>query len=80
MTCRAYPALTAQDIAVLLRVFHFNGNAKGAAPYIVLFAASWFLLTLQEWITDLAMSVCTVISAASKFAQLQSLRKAQDSG
>ncbi|KAG8524772.1 PQ-loop repeat-containing protein 3, partial [Galemys pyrenaicus] len=82
-------SLSLADIVLLLCVFHFNGNVKGAAPYIVLypsgiwewgFAASWFLLTLQKWIIDLAMNFCTVISAASKFAQLQCLWKTQDSG
>ncbi|XP_012582819.1 PREDICTED: PQ-loop repeat-containing protein 3 [Condylura cristata] len=80
LTYLEYPILIAQDIALLLCVFHFNGDVKGAAPYIVLFAASWFLLTLQKWIIDLAMHCCTIISAASKFAQLQCLWKTQDSG
>ncbi|XP_037384422.1 solute carrier family 66 member 3 [Talpa occidentalis] len=80
LTYLEYPILIAQDIVLLLCIFHFNGNAKGAAPYIVLFAASWFLLALQKWILDLAMNFCTVISAASKLAQLQCLWRTRDSG
>lgn len=80
LTYLEYPILIAQDIVLLLCVFHFNGNVKGAAPYIALCAVSWFLLTLQKWIIDLAMNFCTVISAASKLTQLQCLWKTQDSG
>uniref|UniRef100_A0A8C5JY57 Solute carrier family 66 member 3 n=1 Tax=Jaculus jaculus TaxID=51337 RepID=A0A8C5JY57_JACJA len=79
LTYLEYPILIAQDIILLLCVFHFNGNVKQAVPYIAAFVASWFILSLQKWIIDLAMNLCTFISAASKFAQLQCLWKAQDS-
>ncbi|XP_005867328.1 PREDICTED: PQ-loop repeat-containing protein 3 [Myotis brandtii] len=68
------------DFILLLCVFRFNGNVYRAVPYVALFVTSWFLLTLQKWIIDLAMNLCTFISAASKFAQLQCLWKTQDSG
>ncbi|KAM6220460.1 solute carrier family 66 member 3 isoform 2-T2 [Rhynchocyon petersi] len=81
LTYLEYPILIAQDIALLLCVFHFNGNVKQAAPYIaVRFVSSWYVLTLQKWIIDTAMNLCTLISAASKFAQLQYLWKMKDSG
>ncbi|KAF7487367.1 solute carrier family 66 member 3 [Marmota monax] len=80
LTYLEYPILIAQDVALLLCVFHFNGNMKQAAPYIAVFVSSWFILSLQKWIIDLAMNLCTFISAASKFAQLQYLWKVQDSG
>ncbi|KAM4867826.1 solute carrier family 66 member 3 [Thomomys bottae] len=80
LTYLEYPVLIAQDIILLLCVFHFNGNVKQAAPYLAGFVCSWFVLSLQKWIMDLAMNLCTFISAASKFAQLQYLWKAQDSG
>ncbi|XP_020017040.1 solute carrier family 66 member 3 isoform X2 [Castor canadensis] len=80
LTYLEYPILIAQDVILLLFVFHFNGNVKQAAPYLAVFVSSWFILSLQKWIIDLAMNLCTFISAASKFAQLQYLWKAQDSG
>ncbi|KAM9201359.1 solute carrier family 66 member 3 isoform 2-T2 [Dugong dugon] len=80
LTYLEYPILIAQDIILLLCVFHFNGNVKQAAPYMAVFLSSWFILTLQKWIIDLAMNLCTFISAASKFAQLQYLWKTRDSG
>ncbi|XP_004696093.1 solute carrier family 66 member 3 [Echinops telfairi] len=80
LTYLEYPILIAQDILLLLCVFHYNGDVKQAAPYLAVFSASWFVLTLQKWIIDLAMNLCTFISAASKFAQLQHLWKTKDSG
>lgn len=80
LTYLEYPILTAQDALLLLCAFHFNGNVKGAAPYVAVFVASWFVLPLQKWIIDLAMNLSTFISVASKFAQLQYLWKTRDSG
>ncbi|XP_036191218.1 solute carrier family 66 member 3 isoform X2 [Myotis myotis] len=80
LTYLEYPILIAQDFVLLLCVFRFSGNVYRAAPYVALFVTSWFLLTLQKWIIDLAVNLCTFISAASKFAQLQCLWKTQDSG
>ncbi|XP_021571938.1 PQ-loop repeat-containing protein 3 [Carlito syrichta] len=80
LTYLEYPILIAQDVILLLCVFHFNGNVKQATPYIAVLGSSWFVLTLQKWIIDLAMNLCTLISAASKFAQLQCLWKAGDAG
>uniref|UniRef100_A0A673UPF0 Solute carrier family 66 member 3 n=1 Tax=Suricata suricatta TaxID=37032 RepID=A0A673UPF0_SURSU len=80
LTFLEYPILIAQDALLLLCVFHFNGNVKGAAPYMALFVVSWFVLPLQKWIMDLAMNLSTFISAASKFAQLQYLWRSRDSG
>ncbi|XP_066242164.1 solute carrier family 66 member 3 [Saccopteryx leptura] len=80
LTYLEYPILIVQDVILLLCVFHFNGNVYQAVPYLTLFVTSWFVLTLQKWIIDLAMNFCTLISAASKFAQLQSLWKTRDSG
>ncbi|XP_069350557.1 solute carrier family 66 member 3 isoform X2 [Eulemur rufifrons] len=80
LTYLEYPILIAQDVILLLCVFHFSGNVKQAAPYLAVLVCSWFILTLQKWILDLAMNLCTFISAASKFAQLQCLWKTRDSG
>ncbi|XP_026933704.2 solute carrier family 66 member 3 isoform X2 [Acinonyx jubatus] len=80
LTYLEYPILIAQDVLLLLCAFHFNGNVKGAAPYMAIFVASWFVLPLQKWIIDLAMNLSTFISVASKFAQLQYLWKTRDSG
>ncbi|XP_008571178.1 PREDICTED: PQ-loop repeat-containing protein 3 isoform X2 [Galeopterus variegatus] len=80
LTFLEYPILITQDLLLLLCIFHFNGNVKQAAPYIAVFVSSWFILGLQKWIIDLAMNLCTFISAASKFVQLQHLWKTRDSG
>ncbi|EAX00939.1 solute carrier family 66 member 3 [Homo sapiens] len=80
LTYLEYPILIAQDVILLLCIFHFNGNVKQATPYIAVLVSSWFILALQKWIIDLAMNLCTFISAASKFAQLQCLWKTRDSG
>uniref|UniRef100_A0A2K5CGC0 Solute carrier family 66 member 3 n=1 Tax=Aotus nancymaae TaxID=37293 RepID=A0A2K5CGC0_AOTNA len=70
-----------QYVILLLCIFHFNGNVKQATPYVVVLGSSWFVFALQKWIIDLAMNFCTfIISAASKFAQLQCLWKTRDSG
>ncbi|CAH6786822.1 solute carrier family 66 member 3 [Phodopus roborovskii] len=79
LTYLEYPILIVQDIILLLFVFHFNGNLRQALPYAVVFVSSWFVLSLQKWIIDLAMNLSTVICVASKFAQLQYLWKVQDS-
>ncbi|XP_072494580.1 solute carrier family 66 member 3-like [Notamacropus eugenii] len=75
-----YPILIAQDVVLLLCIFHYNGGMKLAIPHIVILLGGWYILTLQKWITDLAMNLCTFTSAASKFAQLQYLWEARDSG
>ncbi|XP_032209193.1 solute carrier family 66 member 3 isoform X3 [Mustela erminea] len=80
LTYLEYPILIVQDVLLLLCVFHFNGNVRGAVPYLGAFVASWFVLPLQKWTIDLAMNLSTFISAASKFAQLQYLWKTGDSG
>uniref|UniRef100_A0A8C3WPU1 Solute carrier family 66 member 3 n=1 Tax=Catagonus wagneri TaxID=51154 RepID=A0A8C3WPU1_9CETA len=80
LTYLEYPILIAQDLVLLLCFFHFSGDVKRAALYIALFASSWFVLSLQKWIIDLAMNLSTVIGVASKFAQLQYLWETGDSG
>ncbi|XP_038252777.1 solute carrier family 66 member 3 isoform X1 [Dermochelys coriacea] len=75
-----YPILIAQDAILLLFVLHYSGNMKQALPYIVIFVGGWYFLTLQKWIIDLAMNLCTLINAASKFAQLRYLWQTRDSG
>ncbi|XP_045835680.1 solute carrier family 66 member 3 isoform X5 [Meles meles] len=55
LTYLEYPILIAQDVLLLLCVFHFNGNVRGAVPYLGAFVASWFVLPLQKWTIDLAM-------------------------
>ncbi|XP_056152182.1 solute carrier family 66 member 3 [Lampris incognitus] len=75
-----YPILIAQDGVLLLLILYYNGNLRRSLVYALVFVGGWQLLTVQKWIIDLAMSLCTFISAASKFAQLQSLWKSKDSG
>ncbi|XP_077816260.1 solute carrier family 66 member 3 isoform X4 [Macaca mulatta] len=55
LTYLEYPILIAQDVILLLCIFHFNGNVKQATPYIAVLVSSWFVLALQKWIIDLAM-------------------------
>ncbi|XP_047638604.1 solute carrier family 66 member 3 isoform X1 [Phacochoerus africanus] len=80
LTYLEYPILLTQDFVLLLCIFHFSGRVERAAFYIALFVSAWFVLSLRKWIMDLAMNFCTLISAASKFAQLQYLWKTRDSG
>uniref|UniRef100_A0A4W5PPQ2 Solute carrier family 66 member 3 n=1 Tax=Hucho hucho TaxID=62062 RepID=A0A4W5PPQ2_9TELE len=75
-----YPILIAQDVILMLLILHYNGSLKQSLIYAVVFVGGWQLLTVQKWIIDLAMSLCTFISAGSKFAQLQCLWQSKDSG
>uniref|UniRef100_A0A3Q3AL54 Solute carrier family 66 member 3 n=1 Tax=Kryptolebias marmoratus TaxID=37003 RepID=A0A3Q3AL54_KRYMA len=74
-----YPILIAQDVILLLLILHYNGSLRQSIIYAALFGG-WRLLTVERWIIDLAMSLCTFISAASKFAQLQCLWSSKDAG
>lgn len=75
-----YPILIAQDVILLLLILRYNGSLRQSLIYIFVFVGGWRLLTLDKWIIDSAMSVCTFISAASKFLQLQCLWKSKDAG
>uniref|UniRef100_A0A3P8ZQT7 Solute carrier family 66 member 3 n=1 Tax=Esox lucius TaxID=8010 RepID=A0A3P8ZQT7_ESOLU len=75
-----YPILIAQDVILLLLILHYNGSLKQSLIYAIVFLGGWQLLTVEKWIIDLAMSLCTFISAGSKFAQLQCLWQSKDSG
>ncbi|XP_056283024.1 solute carrier family 66 member 3 [Pseudoliparis swirei] len=75
-----YPILIAQDAILLLLMLHYNGSLRHSLIYAALFVGGWRLLTVEKWIVDLAMSLCTFISAASKLAQLQCLWRSKDAG
>ncbi|XP_035751226.1 solute carrier family 66 member 3 [Egretta garzetta] len=75
-----YPIIIAQDVVLLLFILRFSGNMKRALLYAVTFGGGWYMLTLRKWIIDLAMNLCTLISAASKLAQLRCLWETKDSG
>ncbi|XP_070776054.1 solute carrier family 66 member 3 [Enoplosus armatus] len=75
-----YPILIAQDVILLLLILHYNGSLRQSLVYALVFVGGWRLLTVEKWIIDLAMSLCTFISAASKFAQLQCLWRSKDAG
>ncbi|XP_075057535.1 solute carrier family 66 member 3 [Mixophyes fleayi] len=75
-----YPILIAQDAVLLLFIFHYTGSVRNALSYFGIFFGLWNILVLQKWIIDLALNLCTVISASSKFLQLQHLWRTQDSG
>ncbi|NXH58343.1 PQLC3 protein, partial [Rhabdornis inornatus] len=75
-----YPIIIAQDAILLYCIMHFSGKAKRALFYTVVFWGVWYMLTLQKWIIDLAMNLCTLVSAASKLVQLQHLWQTKDSG
>ncbi|KAJ7991192.1 hypothetical protein DPEC_G00294700 [Dallia pectoralis] len=75
-----YPILIAQDAILLLLILHYNGSRKQSLIYAIVFLGGWQLLTVEKWIIDFAMSLCTFISAGSKFAQLQCLWQSKDSG
>uniref|UniRef100_A0A7M4EHS0 Solute carrier family 66 member 3 n=1 Tax=Crocodylus porosus TaxID=8502 RepID=A0A7M4EHS0_CROPO len=80
LTYLEYPILIAQDVILLLFVLHYNGKMEHVLPYVAIFVGGWYLLTLQKWIIDFAMNLCTLISAASKLAQLRCLWQTRDSG
>ncbi|XP_015476943.1 solute carrier family 66 member 3 isoform X1 [Parus major] len=75
-----YPIIIAQDVILIYCIMHFSGNAKRALVYALIYWGGWYMLTLEKWIIDLAMNVCTFISAASKLVQLQHLWQTKDSG
>ncbi|KAK9533313.1 hypothetical protein VZT92_008437 [Zoarces viviparus] len=75
-----YPILIAQDAILLLLILHYNGSLRQSLLYTLLLVGGWRLLTVEKWIVDLAMSLCTFISAASKCVQLQCLWRCKDAG
>ncbi|KAM6968682.1 solute carrier family 66 member 3 [Tautogolabrus adspersus] len=75
-----YPILIAQDVILLLLILHYNGSLRQSLFYTLVFVGGWRLLTVDKWIIDLAMSLCTFISAASKLTQLQCLWRSKDAG
>ncbi|NXM25218.1 PQLC3 protein, partial [Oxyruncus cristatus] len=75
-----YPIIIAQDVILLLCVLHFYGKMKRALFFAAVFLGGWYMLTLRKWIIDLAMNLCTFISAASKLVQLWCLWQTRDSG
>ncbi|KAM4723489.1 solute carrier family 66 member 3 [Anableps anableps] len=75
-----YPILIAQDVILLLLILYYNGSLRQSLVYALLLVGGWRLLTVERWIIDLAMSLCTFISAASKFAQLQCMWSTKDAG
>ncbi|XP_072313640.1 solute carrier family 66 member 3 [Eucyclogobius newberryi] len=75
-----YPILIAQDVILLLLILQYSGCLRQSLIYIFLFVGGWRLLTVDKLVIDTAMSLCTFISAASKFAQLQCLWKSKDAG
>ncbi|XP_066534330.1 solute carrier family 66 member 3 [Hoplias malabaricus] len=74
-----YPILIAQDVILLLLILHYNGNLKQILIYAAVFVGLWNVLTIEKWVIDLAMSLCTFISASSKLAQLQCLWRSKNS-
>ncbi|NXY29227.1 PQLC3 protein, partial [Pomatorhinus ruficollis] len=75
-----YPIIIAQDVILIYCIMHFSGKARRALFYALIYWGSWYMLTLQKWIIDLAMNMCTFVSAASKLVQLQHLWQTKDSG
>ncbi|NWZ00049.1 PQLC3 protein, partial [Loxia curvirostra] len=74
-----FPVVIAQDVILISCIMHFSGKVRRAFFYAFLFWVGWYMLTLKKWIIDLAMNLCTFISAASKLVQLQHLRETKDS-
>jgi len=74
-----FPALILQDTIMLFLVLNYNGSLRTGLIYSVLFVAGWKLLTIQGWIINMAMSLCTLMSASSKLIHLQSLWQSKDS-
>uniref|UniRef100_A0A674H3X6 Solute carrier family 66 member 3 n=1 Tax=Taeniopygia guttata TaxID=59729 RepID=A0A674H3X6_TAEGU len=72
-----YPLETYLEYPIVIAQGNFCkpcfGNEMG-------FWGGWYMLTLQKWIIDLAMNLCTLVSAASKLVQLQHLWETKDAG
>ncbi|KAJ0008781.1 hypothetical protein NQD34_016196 [Periophthalmus magnuspinnatus] len=75
-----YPILIAQDVILLLLILHYTGCLRQSLFYTFLFVGGWRLLTVDKFVIDTSMSLCTFIGAASKFIQLQCLWKSKDAG
>ncbi|KAG9494599.1 hypothetical protein GDO78_002109 [Eleutherodactylus coqui] len=75
-----YPILIAQDAVLLLFILYYTGSTRNALAYSGIFFGLWNILVLKKWIIDIALNLCTLISASSKFLQLQHLWRTQDSG
>ncbi|XP_073530256.1 solute carrier family 66 member 3 isoform X2 [Phyllobates terribilis] len=75
-----YPILIAQDVVLLLFILYYSGSMRSALSYSGMFFGLWNILVLKKWIIDIALNLCTLISASSKFLQLQHLWRTQDSG
>ncbi|KAL9864953.1 solute carrier family 66 member 3 isoform 2-T2 [Geothlypis trichas] len=75
-----FPVVIAQDVILLSCIMHFSGKVRRACFYALVYWVGWYMITLQKWIIDLAMNLCTFISAASKLVQLQHLWETKDGG
>ncbi|NWY71877.1 PQLC3 protein, partial [Erithacus rubecula] len=75
-----YPIIIAQDAILLCCIMHFSGKKKQALFYSVIYWGIWYMLTLHKWVIDVAMNLCTFVSAASKLVQLQHFWQTKDSG
>lgn len=75
-----YPILIAQDAVLLLFILYYSGSMRNALSYAGIFFGLWNVLVLKKWLIDIALNLCTLISASSKFLQLQHLWRAKDSG
>ncbi|KAM3930826.1 solute carrier family 66 member 3 [Leptodactylus fuscus] len=75
-----YPILIAQDAVLLLFILYYSGSIRSALSYSGMAFGLWNILVLKKWIIDIALNLCTLISASSKFLQLQHLWRTQDSG
>ncbi|XP_069830213.1 solute carrier family 66 member 3 [Dendropsophus ebraccatus] len=75
-----YPIIIAQDAVLLLFILLYSGSIRNALLYSGMFFGLWNILVLRKWIIDVALNLCTVISASSKFLQLQHLWRTQESG
>ncbi|XP_036438229.1 solute carrier family 66 member 3-like isoform X2 [Colossoma macropomum] len=69
-----------KDTVLFLLILHYSGNLRQSLIFSLIFVGGSQLLTLKSWIIDSAMSLCTFISASSRFAQLQCLWQTKDAG
>ncbi|KAF2982193.1 hypothetical protein EK904_002617 [Melospiza melodia maxima] len=73
-----FPVVIAQDVILLGCIMHFSGKVRRACFYALVYWVGWYMITLQKWIIDLAMNLCTLVSAASRLVQLQHLWETKD--
>ncbi|XP_047701155.1 solute carrier family 66 member 3 isoform X2 [Prionailurus viverrinus] len=71
LTYLEYPILIAQDVLLLLCAFHFNGNVKGAAPYMAVYPFRCPGIR-RDWGVRCFCQICVLVVKLKKIPNAQS--------